>query len=840
MKIEESIRNHFKSRLETKPVLVVYDPDRCYQGIINKVCDEDCTVIDGSTSTILAREQAMDAWRSMAADETGKKRLIVYLPIPRPITDKARQMDPYQMFALGGGEFPHSDGETFQALCHQAAPELAAQIDALFAHGAPDFDTVNTLIAKKATWPKIKTLLQAESAIEILAAVMSPSGKQETALKGDKAWVTEFKEFLKSTLGMKLLTSSSQWSTISDEVWRFILFSEFVFDLPCELPGALKDVPKAHEINQSLIYNLCDHLRDTESLQQRYMDMADKVAAELQLEKHMEGVADLGSRDTFAFEERTFLMVFSKMALGEQFDEAEEIFHARKISVWVNHTSERRLLWTIADRALQLFKHAMDMSDALSSADTSLSGLFHFYCDRFRNLDRLHRGFEQAVTDVYGELGVLEDLVDVARARYKQAAEKLHSIFTHAVQKEGWPVSGQLGNTDVFDAFVAPWLEKRKKVAYFLVDALRYELAVELENELAGSYTTQVTPVCAQLPTTTPVGMASLMPGAKGNLYLKKDNDSLVPFVKDKKVEKPQDRLDYISSLYGDRCHMRGLDELLQKPKMKIPETTQLLIIKTVDIDSYGEMTPIEAQKMIPRVLQKIIAGVNKVQKKGFDRVVIATDHGFVLLDDQAIGDVAPKPAGEWLLVKDRCLLGKGSAGHGVIAFHKDEVGIAGDFEDYVVPKTFATFAKGNLYFHEGLSLEECVLPVITIDFAQAVKKQEKSSVRINLSYKGGTTSTITTRRPMIEVVMFDPGLFDEVTFDFHLAAYAGSEVVGEVGTCEHVNPATNLVTIKPGQAIKVPLKMGEEFQGSFEVRAVSPETKVNFATLNLSTDYME
>ena len=87
---------------------------------------------------------------------------------------------------------------------------------------------------------------------------------------------------------------------------------------------------------------------------------------------------------------------------------------------------------------------------------------------------------------------------------------------------------------------------------------------------------------------------------------------------------------------------------------------------------------------------------------------------------------------------------------------------------------------------------------------------------------------------------MFDPGLFDEVSFDFHLAAYVGSEVVGEVGTCEHVNPATNLVTIKPGQAIKVPLKMGEDFQGSFEVRAVSPETKVNFATLSLSTDYME
>jgi hypothetical protein len=54
------------------------------------------------------------------------------------------------------------------------------------------------------------------------------------------------------------------------------------------------------------------------------------------------------------------------------------------------------------------------------------------------------------------------------------------------------------------------------------------------------------------------------------------------------------------------------------------------------------------------------------------------------------------------------------------------------------------------------------------------------------------------------------------------------------------VSPATNLVKILPGEAIKVPLKMDDDFHGSFEVRATDPVTGVNYATLKLRTDYMD
>ena len=154
------------------------------------------------------------------------------------------------------------------------------------------------------------------------------------------------------------------------------------------------------------------------------------------------------------------------------------------------------------------------------------------------------------------------------------------------------------------------------------------------------------------------------------------------------------------------------------------------------------------------------------------------------------------------------------------------------------MPESFGTFAKAAPYFHEGLSLQECVLPVLTVDM-RAAEEEKPSKMEVQLSYKGGATEKITMLRPMIEMAVFQSDMFGE-SLEMHVEAWAGKKLVGEVGTSEHVNPATGLVRIKPGQAIKVQLKMDEEFRGSFEVRAYDPVTAVRYGTIKLKTDYME
>jgi hypothetical protein len=836
MKIEAHIADHLRRRCDGERVLVVYDPELRYVKLVGNLASDKCAVINGTDSTIRGRDAAEDAFRDLASDDD--RRLVIYLPVAAPRTNEDRQRNPYEAFALAGGVFPAGEDESYHSLCRQAVPDRVGAVDALFAAGTPDFETVNSLIAGSTNWPKLKTLLGAESAVEIVTAILSPTEKQEAALKADETWIPELQAFLLSTLGLKLQTKSKKRTGVASEIWRFILFSEFVFDLPVELPTALRDVPKAGGTQTTLVYQICDRLRGADAHQLLYMAAAETVAEELQLQKHMAGITQLGDRDTFAFEERIYLQVFTDAATADDYAHAEQVSRIRNSSIWVSRDGERKQLWTIADRALQLIKLAIDLEPAATALGKSAAVIMDVYCESFRQLDRLQRSFEQSITDAYGELDALEPLVTAARGAYRQTVDLVQAKFLDAIEKDGWPVSGKSAAADVFDKFVAPLMESRKKTAYFLVDALRYELAAEVQNELCGSYEVSLAAVCAQLPSVTLVGMAALLPRAAGQLRIVCDDGKLTAYLGDRKVMVPNDRFAYVQSLYGDLCQMRDLDELVSK-QIKLPEKTQLLIVKTTDIDAFGEANALEALRILPQLIRKLIAGIRKVAKLGFEHAVLVTDHGFILMEELGAGNVVEKPSGDWAVEKTRCLLGKGSSGPGVRTFGTREVGITCDTEIYAVPAGMSTFSKGNPYFHGGLSLQECVLPVLSVALGKTAETAAQTAPEIQITYKGGATNQITTRRPMIEISVFKTGLFDE-PIEFRLEAYSGKELVAEAGSCYNVNSATGLVSVKPGDAVKVPLRMDDTYTGTFEVRAVDPITQLNHAVLKLKTDYME
>src|SRR4029077_4062005 len=75
----------------------------------------------------------------------------------------------------------------------------------------------------------------------------------------------------------------------------------------------------------------------------------------------------------------------------------------------------------------------------------------------------------------------------------------------------GWTVPKMLPQTRIYPELVP---KAGARVAYFLVDALRFEMGVELKKLLAGSEDLVLRPAIAALPTITPVGMAALLPGA--------------------------------------------------------------------------------------------------------------------------------------------------------------------------------------------------------------------------------------------------------------------------------------------------------------------------------------
>jgi len=147
-------------------------------------------------------------------------------------------------------------------------------------------------------------------------------------------------------------------------------------------------------------------------------------------------------------------------------------------------------------------------------------------------------------------------------------------------------------------------------------------------------------------------------------------------------------------------------------------------------------------------------------------------------------------------------------------------------------------YRSGLLYFHGGASLQETVLPIITLRLRTKDPDYRKPTIKI--SYRNGA-KRITTRLPVVEVILEYYDLFTiETDFEILLEAHDKKNiVVGEAKAGGQVNPATGTLSLKPGERIQVTLKMHPEFEGNFTVKAMNPSTLATYCKLDLETDYV-
>ena len=85
--------------------------------------------------------------------------------------------------------------------------------------------------------------------------------EQTDALKASEAWVQAARDFLRATLGLNVKTRGKTCTAIGDEAWGYVLYSEFVFDLPYSLPPALSGVPRAVVEARPIIEDVCEQLQ---------------------------------------------------------------------------------------------------------------------------------------------------------------------------------------------------------------------------------------------------------------------------------------------------------------------------------------------------------------------------------------------------------------------------------------------------------------------------------------------------------------------------------------------------------------------------------------------------
>ena len=71
-------------------------------------------------------------------------------------------------------------------------------------------------------------------------------------------------------------------------------------------------------------------------------------------------------------------------------------------------------------------------------------------------------------------------------------------------------------------------------------------------------------------------------------------------------------------------------------------------------------------------------------------------------------------------------------------------------------------------------------------------------------------------------------------------AQNCSGEVIGEAKTGGAVNAATRTVSLQPGDSQKVTIIMDDDFEGSFIIKALNPNTLAEFANIKLKTNYLD
>ncbi len=826
MSVSEHVVARIRGLLEDRHVVVWYDPEGAFAELFLSFELDPLVKVDAAGSLLRARRAADEAYlRILDPDELESTAppLLVYAPWRRGESREERMADAFEPFALAGAAFGDREDQRLQSLARVALPGRVAEVDRLFGEGLPTLAQLDGLTSG-ARYPLLLQALGTDVPAEVAAALLCRPSRIRSAARTNAGLVAEISRMLCAEFGFESAPGAAA-DTLGPAFAQWVLLSEFVFDLPRLVPEALDGVPRASEAFRQAIYSLCDRMRLAADLCQEYLTLATEVERQLGLATLAEEHTEFGDRDTFPFEDQAALRRLQDLVLAGDVEAARGLLDRRELSVW-RRRSRRDVLWRLARRCLELLDAGAVWELRAVRATAPVGDHVRAYAaedDGLWRVDRAQRLLEQSAASVL-DRDALAPLLDHVRSFYRRWTETAQDAFLAAVSAGGWPPEGVARQATTFVDHVAPALNDGRKVAYFLVDALRLEMGRELATRLRELGSVDVAPATGTVPATTAFGMAALLPGAEVDLRCKADGGELIPTVGGRRVVNPADRLSVLQGRLGDRVADTRLGALLDAGTQELAEQVReadLLVVRSTEIDDLGErMDSRIARQYIGEILGDLVAAAHRLAHLGVERIVVAADHGFILVPEILPGDRVEGPPGEWQMRKRRALLGAAAAdAPGVVVLQAEHLGLVGPVTSVAVPRRLGVFGGGGRYFHEGLSSQESLVPVVVLD-VESVSVEDDGQLNVEVTYR---SSRFTSRIISVRVAfgsLFRPEL------QVRLQAFApgGSTPVGEAADCDARDPNTGLICLRQGEPAPVPMVLDEDFRGPVvEIRALDP-----------------
>lgn len=660
----------------------------------------------------------------------------------------------------------------------------------------------------------LKTLLRGANSQSQLASWLADPTLDQRIL--EKGAATELAKLVSARLGLSV--SADDLAKSRAVAARYVLATEFRSDLEGEVPRELDGVPDATQEVVAHARAIADRLREAHA--DRYPAIADQAQSELNLSAKVIDPLTLGSIDTFRFEERALLDRCAELVREGRYEQASEITRRRRNSFWLAGDVERQAQWEAVQLAARLGIAADEVDQALKSPPRGPSDWIRRYANSWHWLDRAQRRLEAWLPKLDHDPD--ERAITAVRRRYDEVVDRLAVAFVDVLKSASWEFGEIRRQTSIFDDVVKP---HSGPVAFFMVDAMRYEMGAELVEKLEDHGEVTIEPAVGVLPSITPTGMGALMPSASSSYDVIVQGSHLAARVDGSVLKDLNARKKHVATRVPSSVDL-DLAEVMQLSRSRLErrvEGKDLIIVRSQEIDFFGEGGfGFQARSVMDTVVDNLARAIRKLAGAGVVRAVVASDHGHLFsAEPRPEAMRIESPGGDTVDIHRRCWVGRGGATPpSCVRVSARELGNDSDF-DLVFPAGAGVLrAGGDLAFHHGgPSLQELVIPVITF---RAAKLSGPSAIMDDFVVSGAP-AVITNR--MFSVKLHYASLLATTT-SVRAVLVSDGKVVGAVGMVFGADEqGDGTIVLHPGREASIGFMLQDDTVDTLRIVVLDPAT---------------
>ena len=519
------------------------------------------------------------------------------------------------------------------------------------------------------------------------------------------------------------------------------------------------------------ISNFMNHSTDG-----KYYDLlADKAQETLKVKGYLDkwDIDKYIECDTLrAFDEAIMDRIIGNLVEGVgEFDRYRKLINKRRTSHWFEtYRNEYEALY-FANELLEMEKRIGGVIRGGSAYD-----LINAYVKEYYLFDYFYRKFYYYY-DKITDKDPFEKLADRIENTYTHwYLNELSIKWSAAVQEEmleDYSLAGIRQQKDFYKDFVLPFTRNNERVFVIISDALRYEAAKELLNQINKEVRgmAEIGFMQGVIPSTTKYGMASLLP--RKELVVNDKSDIIIDGIS---TQGTANRGKIIAN-YSDNTQAISFSDMVDMRRADYKEAFEgkkLIYIYHDTIDAVGEVPQTEREVFdaVEKAFEDLVSLIkNLINHVSATNIIITADHGFIYRRSQLTEvDKISRFNAETIDAGRRYMLAE------IDEDILDTLSISMKYLfgqetklKAIVPKGMIRYkvqGAGANYVHGGASLQEIIVPVIRF---KNIRKDEYKATKVEVKLTN-ISRKITNRITYLE--FFQTEVVDEKKVPLKLKLY--------------------------------------------------------------------